>query len=288
MSEAAAERVKERRLADDERAAQRNKPGRTVMEKLEGEAEKCLSAEWKHRESCGTQASSRKATSPGWTFGFHSSQVYKTDVARIKIDTTDRRHRETHLKPGPGTFDPAASPASPTTVLAGWELAKRFENNGFATRTLDGYKHTERLEKAHELWADAVVADRPHRFSKKPTHGASTARRNADLQNDAADAATPTAFESEMPYLSEQAPLEKRTNKARKNQGIGFGTSGLGFRFKPGTKFSKEAQFRTQSRHAGYEGLRNGVTDAELLAMARSDSPSKDVSREGSPGVGST
>lgn len=60
----------------------------------------------------------------------------------------------------------------------------------------------------------------------------------------------------------------KKPSKLCKQQAIGFGTSGLGFRFNSGTRFSKDAPFHTHARIAGYERLRNAVTDEELLEFA--------------------
>lgn len=144
-------------MAEAGRSPRRQKPpARSVVEKLELAEERRLSAERKHMESCGKQASSRKSTSPRWSIGFHTTQVYKTDIHRIPIDITDRRTKEQRLGPGPTHFDPAKPSATPTVVLAGWELTERFPHSRSTRRPLDGYTRTERLEKAHQLWTDAV------------------------------------------------------------------------------------------------------------------------------------
>lgn len=267
MSDAAAARVAARQTLEKEKSVKLEKTVRTVVDKLELAEQRRLSTAQKHSEACGNQASSLKNTSPKWSIGFHATQVYNTDLHRIPIDHTDRRTMEEHLKPGPGHFEAPPISPTPTSVLAGWEITERFPHSRSAVRSFDGYMRTERLEKAHQLWADAVLEERSPMSSpqKGAAHAACAQPAPALLSQGTSESVEAAAVQP----ASEQVEPKRPSKQPRKQQSLGFGTSGLGFRFKHGTQFSKDAPFHTHGRVAGYARLRNAVTDQELLERAK-------------------
>lgn len=222
--------------------SQRVKSAKQVLQEYEA---RIRARERQHLESCGKQVHSFRRTEPMISFAAPRGCVVQERASKARCPEISEH--PSAFTPGP-TYTAPPSSSAPTIVLKGWGRERRFEESPLA---LQGSVSIKSSTNASPFSSTFPYED--------------TGLREL-LQDSQASHVTSYDFGSIM-----SSPRERQTNpqampdlnclhiKYPARPSYSFGSAGLGFRFKRGTKFSRIPPTSTTSRLLGFRELREAV-----------------------------
>jgi hypothetical protein len=231
---------------------------KTPQAVIKSAADHARQRELKLLDTKGPQVMSNRATVPA--ISFHNGPTGR--VVEEKARCRELGEHPCLRNPGPENYK--IEPQKPVCMVPhGWSYEARFKNSAFAPQGQGIIKFST---EAHPF-SPAYPYEAP-----KPMLTRQTSDNSANADNHV----VAQAAEDELVTVSSRdqtvdngnrrnpirtADLNCQYFKYKEKPRWGFGSSGLGYRFMPGTAFSRQAPVRTSSRLRGFRDLREELPE---------------------------
>jgi hypothetical protein len=236
------------------------KQPKTLQKLIEAQEQQQLAYEMQHLQSCGKQVNSSRRTQPNFSMGSPRGNLVKSSKAQVRC--REICEHPASLTPGPNCRVPELD-GTPTTVLKGWGQEVRFPyDRPLATQGAAIIKHSTNASPFSTTYPYEEYM--PFGEKKKPANPEEQQKEGAERSD------SPKLRHNKQAHnASPRNPVTLPDYgylhlKCRSSTSWSFGSSGLGGRFKPGTKFSRAAKTQTTTRLLGFRELREEMMSKRL------------------------